>query len=504
MTALNDIDELLPQLRLLGATELHVRGRVLRHFGGRSGELLLAQLALAPRRAHPRESLIDQLWPDADLDAGRNRLRNALSVLKSSLAEAGCEQIVLADRDSLRLAPGALVCDVQRFEEAVQRQQWLDARHTYAGELLPGHYEEWVETERQRLATLADRIPSQLPALGPAEQRAMNLLDRAALQARRGAPGFETRAVELLEQAVQEAPGFALAHTRLAATLYNRALRLVGSERRSQFERARQEVAEAVRLDPGDPRARAMWLVYRYRHELDFAQTRDALWALAERFPDSPVPLNALGIVYTDVGHADEAEACQRRAHRLEPLSVIGLYNVGAARMNGYRYAGALAAFDQVLELEPDHSVSQVGRFFALAGLNRLDDAWAQAQRAAATGAIGADELGFYAALCAHWAERHDEAAQLYAEPQTAALCAREPAYAVLRDVHLGQFDEAFARVRQMHADGDPNLLVVFGSRNGLDTRADPRIDAIAQSLGWRPVAEMHARAAKAPPPEPL
>jgi tetratricopeptide (TPR) repeat protein len=504
MTALNDLDELLPHLRLLGTTELHVRGQVLRHFGGRSGALLLAQLALAPRKAHPRETLIDQLWPDADIDAGRNRLRNALSVLRASLAEAGCEQIVLADRDSLRLAPGALVCDVHRFEEAVQRQQWLDARHTYAGELLPGHYEEWVAEERHRLAALAERIPAQLPVLGPAEQRAMSLLDRAALLARRGAPEFEARAIELLEQAVDEAPGFALAHTRLAATLYNRALRLVGAERRAQFERARQEVSQAVQLDPSDPRARAMWLVYRYRHELDFVQTRDALLALAERFPDSPVPMNALGIVYTDVGHADEAEACQRRAHRQEPLSVIGLYNIGAARMNGYRYAAALAAFDQVLELEPGHSVSQVGRFFALAGLNLLDEAWAQAQQAVRSGAIGADELGFYAALCAHWGGRNDEARRLYAEPETAALCEREPAYAVLRDVHLGRAEEALARVRQMHADGDPSLLVVFGSRNGLDTRADPRIDAIARALGWRPVDEMLAKAASAPPAEPM
>ena len=148
MTALHDIDELLPHLRLLGTAELHVRGQVLRNFGGRGSALLLARLALAPRQAHPRETLIDQLWPDADIDAGRNRLRNALSVLRTALAEAGCEQVVLADRDSLRLAPGALVCDVHHFEEAVQRHQWLDARHIYAGELLPGHYEEWGDEER--------------------------------------------------------------------------------------------------------------------------------------------------------------------------------------------------------------------------------------------------------------------------------------------------------------------------------------------------------------------
>lgn len=498
MSSLHELDELLPHLRLLGTMELHVRGRVLRQFGGRSCALLLARLALAPRKAHPRETLVDLIWPDADLDAGRNRLRNALSVLRSTLAEAGCDEMLVADRESVRLAPGTLACDVQRFEEAVGRQQWLDARHAYAGELLPGHFEDWVLEERQRLACLAERIPPGLPELTGAEQQAMGLIDRASLLARRGAPDFEARAIALLEQAVQCAPGFTLARLRLAGTLANRALRLVGPPRREQLQLAREQIDQALLRDPHDPRARAMSLVYRYRHDLDFTQVRDALMALARRHPEASAPLSGLVIIHNDIGHATEAEAFQRQAHRLDPLSVTAIYNIAVARLNGYRFASALEAFDQVLELEPAHGVSLVGRFFALAGLARWEEAWAHAQEASRLGAIASEELGFYQALCAQWSGRPDAARALYTQPATVALCEREPAYGVLRHLHLGETDAAVSLARRMMDDGDPNLLVVFGSRNGLDTRQEPRLEALARALGWRPVHLMLDEARRA------
>jgi tetratricopeptide (TPR) repeat protein len=496
MSSLNDVDELLPELRLLGTTELLVRGRVVRQLGGRNGALLLARLALAPRQAHPREVLIDQIWPDADLEAGRNRLRNALSVLRAALHDAGCEDIVVADRDALRLSPGALVCDVQRFEEAVTRQQWLDARHTYAGELMPGHSDEWIEAERLRLAALADRIPSHLPVLTAPEQAAMALVDRASLLARRGTARFDERAVAELLRACELAPRFALPRVRLAATLHNRALRLVGAERRAELQRARQHIEEAARLEPNDPRVRAMAVMARYRHGLDFPQARDALQALVERFPEAAAPLVGLAMLHNDVGRSFESEDFQRRAHRMEPLSIYALYNIAVARLNGYRFGPALAMFDEVLELEPDHGVSQIGRFFALAGLGRLDEAAAQARQTAQTGAIGADELLFHDALCAHWRGDVARARTLYGDPATLALCEREPAYQVLRWMHLGEPDRALAVLLAMRDSGDPNLLVVFGSRNGLDTRADPRIDAVACSLSWRPLSKMLSAAA--------
>ena len=70
------------KIELLGGLRL-VRGEeVITHFETRRTAALLAFLALHPHRAHPREVLAEQLWPDEDPHATRARLRQALSVIR--------------------------------------------------------------------------------------------------------------------------------------------------------------------------------------------------------------------------------------------------------------------------------------------------------------------------------------------------------------------------------------------------------------------------------------
>ena len=128
---------------------------------------MLARLALAPDRAHPREELVELLWPGADLAVGRNRLRQALSTLKSLLEPAGpaSAPVLLADRLTIRLRPGTLDCDVGGFEACLRSGDLAAARALYRGELMPGHYEDWVIEERQRLAMLFEKLDSAASAV---------------------------------------------------------------------------------------------------------------------------------------------------------------------------------------------------------------------------------------------------------------------------------------------------------------------------------------------------
>lgn len=68
---------------------------------------LLARLALFPRRDYPREELVDLLWPDSDLDAGRLSLRVALASLRRQLKPPGVPpgSVLVADRTTIRLRP---------------------------------------------------------------------------------------------------------------------------------------------------------------------------------------------------------------------------------------------------------------------------------------------------------------------------------------------------------------------------------------------------------------
>ena len=184
------------QLRLLGDVVLTgPAGEPLR-LPGRAAAALLAQLAMAPDRAHARESLIDQLWPEADLAVGRNRLRQLLSTLKTALqAAAGQPALLLAERQTLRLRPAALDCDVVAFEAAVRSGRPLEAQALYRGELMPGHAEAWVHDERLRLAALADALLARTTGLavaGASEPAAQTPAHRAALVAR-NLPRYLTR-----------------------------------------------------------------------------------------------------------------------------------------------------------------------------------------------------------------------------------------------------------------------------------------------------------------------
>ena len=146
---------------LFGGLSLSDGGQTLTRLPSRAVTVLLARLATAPERAHAREELVELLWPGVAPAVGRNRLRQALSTLKSILEPAGrvpAQPVLHADRISVRVVPGSLSCDAVRFERSVRAGQVDAARALYRGELLPGFYDDWVDEERLRFAALNERL----------------------------------------------------------------------------------------------------------------------------------------------------------------------------------------------------------------------------------------------------------------------------------------------------------------------------------------------------------
>lgn len=128
---------------------------------------LLAYLTLYPDRNHPREELAELFWPQVDSEQGRVSLRTALVALRKVIepSDSPAGSILHADRLTVRLIPGTVETDLAEFERAVhQARATLDisqravlfqtALQFYAGDLLPGFYEDWVLVERTRLAQL--------------------------------------------------------------------------------------------------------------------------------------------------------------------------------------------------------------------------------------------------------------------------------------------------------------------------------------------------------------
>src|SRR5262249_53861343 len=122
----------------------------------------------------PREVLIELLWPEAELDAGRHNLSVALSLLRQLLEPPGVPDgsVVDADRHGVGPNPAAVATDVAELEGALahaaaaapeQRAKFLvTAAEAYGGELLPGHYDDWIFPEQQRLDELYFQALRQL------------------------------------------------------------------------------------------------------------------------------------------------------------------------------------------------------------------------------------------------------------------------------------------------------------------------------------------------------
>jgi predicted ATPase len=75
--------------------------------------------------------------------------------------------VIVADRQWLRVAPGAIGCDAPAFEAAARAGARAAALALYRGPLLPGYFDDWVVEERRRLETLAEAL-SEAPVAAAA------------------------------------------------------------------------------------------------------------------------------------------------------------------------------------------------------------------------------------------------------------------------------------------------------------------------------------------------
>jgi DNA-binding SARP family transcriptional activator len=155
------------------------------------------------------EQAIDELWPDADLELGRSRMRNLLNRIR-----ARCGDLVVRRGSVIELCDG-VATDLAAFEAAaVEVANAADHRRValarravslYAGDLLPEDlYTDWVIDARDRL-----------------RRRHVALLDAIAVAAERS--GAVDEAVEVLHRIVDADPLDADRATRLVRLLVQQA-----------------------------------------------------------------------------------------------------------------------------------------------------------------------------------------------------------------------------------------------------------------------------------------
>lgn len=165
------------RIGLLGELRATQGDRVISRFRSQKTGVLLAYLAYHCHRTHQREALIELLWPEGEPHSGRQRLSTALSWLRDQLEppDVPTGAVLVADRASVRLNPEGITTDVIEFRaslqaakhaggSAEQTERLAQAVELYAGELLPGYFDDWILQERQWLAETYFQALGQLLA----------------------------------------------------------------------------------------------------------------------------------------------------------------------------------------------------------------------------------------------------------------------------------------------------------------------------------------------------
>ena len=162
------------RLRLFDGPALEdVSGMLVRRFRSQRVGALLAYLGLNLDRPCPREVLCDALWPEEDLEVASNRLRVTLASLRRQLEPVGVSYGTVLDvgtPGSVVLRGSAVWCDVAACEQALQAGQHEEAALLVQKTLLPGYYDDWALTARERFEALRDELRDLRDVRGEAQR----------------------------------------------------------------------------------------------------------------------------------------------------------------------------------------------------------------------------------------------------------------------------------------------------------------------------------------------
>lgn len=187
----------------------------------RAAQTVAAWLLLHPGIAHRREYVAGLIWPESTEENARGNLRHALWELRAHLPEG----FIRADRVTIAWrTDAAYQTDVELLLEGSGEtetvEQLAKAVGVYAGELLPGFYEEWVTRERERLHALFEEKIARLLHLLLKGKRWQAVLQWAEYWIARGqTPEAAYRGLMIARAALGDAAGAINAYKRCVDAL---------------------------------------------------------------------------------------------------------------------------------------------------------------------------------------------------------------------------------------------------------------------------------------------
>jgi TolB-like protein/DNA-binding winged helix-turn-helix (wHTH) protein len=278
--------------------------------------------------------------------------------------------------------------------------------------------------------------------------------------------GFR-KAIEHFQLAIAKDPSYAQAYAGLADSYL--LLSGYGLEPQEQaLPKAKAAATKAIAIDDRLAEAYTTLGLIALQHDWDWPESERNLKRALELNPNYSVAHDYYGDGYLrSVGKTAEAIAELRKAHELDPLSLIIATDLAKHLCFADRYAEGMEQFRRVLEVDPDFVQAHyyLSRAYALKG--RYVEAIAETGNIMPPDAMpfGIGQRGYIYALQG----KRREALEIAEQLQQASLNRHiDPHYVADIYIALGDKDLAFAWLDEAYADHSPDIIML---------KVDPKYD---------------------------
>ena len=230
--------------------------------------------------------------------------------------------------------------------------------HSYDATLagLPAVETGIARSTREKLSPSAPVGPAK-EAAAAHNPEAHDLYMRAVYEFNQRTEASTRQAIDLARQAAEKDPSFAQPYVLMAACESQLTTLQVADAPRAGAERAWDDIAKALALDPGNNGAHAQKALLAYTDRWDWPQAeREFRLALAEGSHGSAE--NLYGWCLITRGRFEEARRRLQVAAELDPLSLGPQLNQVAEMFAEQKYTGAKRKVDEILRTAPSNSVA--------------------------------------------------------------------------------------------------------------------------------------------------
>jgi uncharacterized protein (TIGR02996 family) len=358
---------------------------------------------------------------------------------------------------------------VQRADQLLVTAELVNVRDN--SQLWGGRYNrtlaDVVAIEQDLARTITQTLKVQLSSATKTQLDRRYQVDpeahRLYLQGRQFVVGSSremNKAVDYLQQAIDQDPGFALARAELGRAFVLQAYHSV-MERDEALDRARQAVSKALEIDDQLAEAHAVSAEIKYLFDWDWAGADRDLMRAVELNPGS----DTVRLIYADflasMGRFDEAIAQSEKAKELDPLSPAAAHMLAFSLMGTRDYERAAAEFRAALDLNPNWTWGYIKLSKTLADDGQCQEALqmtaeAEAQLHGGSTPLARTWLGYTYAKCGQLDRAHDALREL--DAMAAEQYVDPGCYAELYAA-IGTMDQVLDALERSVADRSPDAI---------------------------------------------